>query len=66
MALFSQSSEDNFRNFFINLERQCAKGELLKVRQRFFYDIKKCIVIEITICVHTINSLISIKDSTCL
>ena len=32
MAIFSQCSKDYFRNSLYKLERQCANGELLQVR----------------------------------
>ena len=47
-----------------NWKRQCANGESLQVRQRSICDIKKSNVIEITICVHTINGIIRTKNST--
>ena len=56
MVIFSQY----IKNYF----KQCANRELLQVHQRFVCDIKKRKVIQMTICVHTINGLIRIKNST--
>ena len=41
--------------FYVNWERQCAKGELLQVRQCSASDTEKRNLIEVTICVHTIS-----------
>ena len=41
-----------------------CKGELLQVRQRSISDFKKRNIIEVTICVHTINGVIRINNST--
>ena len=58
---------------FGNQSRNCIniisieiKRELLQVRQRSVCNIKNCNVIEMTICVDTINGVIRIKNSTCL
>ena len=39
-----------------------CNGELLQVQQRSVCNIKKRNVIEMTICVHTINAVIRIKN----
>ena len=59
--VFSQYSKKMIsETLCINWERQCGNGELLQVRQRSVN------VIEMTICVYTINGVIRIKNSTCL
>ena len=50
----------------INIISTEINRELLQVRQRSVCNIKNCNVIEMTICVCTINGVIRIKNSTCL
>ena len=67
MDIFSQCSSKKIiilETLRKSWERQCTNGELLQVRQRSICDIKKRSVIEITNCVHTINGVIRIKNST--
>ena len=45
----------------IKWERQCADGELLQVQQHSVCNIKKHNVIEMTLCVHTLNGVIRIN-----
>ena len=42
----------------IHWERQCAERELLDALRHTVCDITRCNVIEMTICVHTVNGVI--------
>ena len=64
MVIFLQCGKDYFRNSLYKLEKAmcklgkaCANWELLQVRQSSVGNIKKRKVIEMTICVQTINGV---------
>ena len=62
MATFSQCSKDFFSETLCkSWARQCANRGLLQVKRGSACDFKKRNVIEMTICVHTINGPIRIK-----
>ena len=63
MAIFSQRSKIILETLCINWERHCANGELLQLQQRSVGNIKKRNMIEMRICVQTINDIIRINNS---
>ena len=56
MAIYYNAVKITSETFCKNWKRQCANGELLQVRKRSVGDMT-------TICVHTVNSIIRIKNS---
>ena len=64
MAIFSQCGKDYFRKSLYPLGKaMCKQGSVISAGM-FFLDIKRRNVIEMTICVHTINGIIRRKNST--